>query len=181
MSWQNSLFLNDSEEIIESWTGDYEQVLESVVPEEGFLKTNYTTVEAKKRVNGVLVLTNQRLVWLEKRGFFVFASYHTSFEIDLSTLKGISCGGIFDVWISITDKNDERRFHLQGVGKNNIDDFRNLVFDQAKKLKKSAKLEKSKPQKVIVKEIVMLPCQYCRSLMPQTALFCPHCGARRTG
>jgi hypothetical protein len=34
-------------------------------------------------------------------------------------------------------------------------------------------------EKVIVKEVVMLPCQYCGSLMPQTSLFCPHCGARR--
>ena len=34
-------------------------------------------------------------------------------------------------------------------------------------------------EKVIVKEVVMLPCQYCGSLTPQTALFCPHCGARR--
>ena len=33
--------------------------------------------------------------------------------------------------------------------------------------------------KVIVKEIVILPCQYCGSLMPQTSTFCPHCGARR--
>jgi hypothetical protein len=34
-------------------------------------------------------------------------------------------------------------------------------------------------EKVIVKEVVMLPCQYCGSLMPQTSLFCQHCGARR--
>jgi len=34
-------------------------------------------------------------------------------------------------------------------------------------------------EKVIVKEVVMLPCQYCQSLMPQTSKFCPHCGARR--
>ena len=34
-------------------------------------------------------------------------------------------------------------------------------------------------EKVIVKEIVMLPCQYCGSLMPQTSIFYPHCGARR--
>jgi rubrerythrin len=34
-------------------------------------------------------------------------------------------------------------------------------------------------EKVILKEVVMLPCQYCGSLMPQTSIFCPHCGARR--
>jgi len=29
------------------------------------------------------------------------------------------------------------------------------------------------------KEIVMIPCVYCESLMPQTASFCPKCGAPR--
>ena len=34
-------------------------------------------------------------------------------------------------------------------------------------------------KEVITKEIVMIECDYCGSLMPQTALFCPNCGARR--
>ena len=38
---------------------------------------------------------------------------------------------------------------------------------------------KTVKEKVIVKEVVMLPCKYCGSLMPQTSTFCPHCGARR--
>jgi len=42
-------------------------------------------------------------------------------------------------------------------------------FTESKKIK----------EKVIVKEVVMISCQYCGSLMPQTSLFCPHCGARR--
>jgi len=33
--------------------------------------------------------------------------------------------------------------------------------------------------KEVVKEIVLIPCGYCGSLMPQTAVFCPNCGARR--
>ncbi|MEJ2241898.1 MAG: hypothetical protein P8Y18_07130, partial [Candidatus Bathyarchaeota archaeon] len=110
--------------------------------------------------------------------FFIFASYHTSFELDLSTIRGISCGGIFDVWVSIPDAKDEKRFHLQGLGKSNIDEFRNLIFKYAREQKQK---KENKSEKIIVKEIVMLPCQYCRSLMPQTALFCPHCGARRKG
>jgi len=33
--------------------------------------------------------------------------------------------------------------------------------------------------KEIVKEVVLIPCAYCGGLMPQTAIFCPNCGARR--
>lgn len=36
-----------------------------------------------------------------------------------------------------------------------------------------------KEKEVITKEVVMIPCKYCGALMPQTAQFCPHCGARR--
>jgi len=34
-------------------------------------------------------------------------------------------------------------------------------------------------EKETIKEIVMVPCIYCGSLMPQTALFCSTCGAGR--
>jgi rubrerythrin len=32
----------------------------------------------------------------------------------------------------------------------------------------------------VVREVVVIPCKYCGTLFPQTATFCPHCGARRT-
>jgi hypothetical protein len=37
----------------------------------------------------------------------------------------------------------------------------------------------SKSGREVVKEVVLIPCAYCSGLMPQTALFCPNCGARR--
>ena len=35
------------------------------------------------------------------------------------------------------------------------------------------------PREVIIKEVVMVPCQYCHGLMPTTATECPHCKAPR--
>ncbi len=34
-------------------------------------------------------------------------------------------------------------------------------------------------KETVVKEVVMIPCSYCKGLMPQTSVFCPECGARR--
>jgi hypothetical protein len=34
-------------------------------------------------------------------------------------------------------------------------------------------------RETIVKEVVLIPCEYCGALMPQTSTFCPNCGARR--
>ncbi|MGA3111133.1 MAG: hypothetical protein ABSE15_03775 [Candidatus Bathyarchaeia archaeon] len=33
--------------------------------------------------------------------------------------------------------------------------------------------------KEVKREIVLVPCGYCGSLMPQAAIFCPNCGARK--
>lgn len=35
----------------------------------------------------------------------------------------------------------------------------------------------AREKETIVKEVVMTPCKYCGELMPQTAAFCPNCGA----
>jgi len=35
------------------------------------------------------------------------------------------------------------------------------------------------PKEVIVREVVMVPCQYCGGLMPTTATQCPSCKAPR--
>ncbi len=35
-------------------------------------------------------------------------------------------------------------------------------------------------EKEIVREIVMIPCKYCQTLMDQTLTVCPNCGAKRT-
>jgi uncharacterized paraquat-inducible protein A len=47
------------------------------------------------------------------------------------------------------------------------------------KSKTSNQPEEVTREKETIKEIVMIPCQYCGSLMPQTALFCSTCGAGR--
>jgi hypothetical protein len=36
-------------------------------------------------------------------------------------------------------------------------------------------------KETITKEVVLIPCAFCGGLMPQTATFCPNCGARRKG
>jgi hypothetical protein len=143
--------------------------------------------EAKETNSGTLVLTNQRLLWFERRGF-LSKTQRASFEIDLANLKGVTCGGAIHKWISITDSEAEYNFHLRGVGSNEIEPFRDMILRQVQGLKQTVmpmqgvQVQAIPIQKeVITKEIVMLPCGYCGGLMPQTSLFCPNCGAKRKG
>ncbi len=50
-----------------------------------------------------------------------------------------------------------------------------IYFERIYKPLERAKIET--PREIIVKEIVMIPCIYCQSLNPNTAAFCPNCGA----
>jgi hypothetical protein len=34
-------------------------------------------------------------------------------------------------------------------------------------------------KETVLKEVVMIPCPYCKGLMPQTSVYCLHCGAQR--
>ena len=176
MSWQKSLILNEGEHVLHSWDGNCERHLKTVVGKRGLIRTKYVTKEAKEKTSGVLVLTNQRLLWLERRGF-LSKTHRASFEIDLLNLQGIAIGGALRKWVSITDKEGENVFHLKGVGKKEAESFKDMILRQMEKLKTPIV---SKEKEIITKEIVMTPCQYCKALMPQTSVFCPHCGAKRT-
>jgi uncharacterized membrane protein len=55
-----------------------------------------------------------------------------------------------------------------------------LVYITNRSDKKTVEKQPQQPEvkeKVIIKEVVMIPCQYCGTLVPQTAQFCPNCGA----
>lgn len=181
MSWQKAIILNTNEHVLHSWEGDCERRSKQVFKEKGLIRDRYVSKEAKERTSGALVLTNQRLLWLERRGM-LSKTYRASFQIDLRELQGITCGGTIKKWVSITDKNGENVFHLRGVGKKEIEPFRDMILRQVERLKETVTKEAPVVQKeVITKEIVMIPCKYCGALMPQTSTFCPECGARRKG
>lgn len=127
-----------------------------------------------------MVLTNQRLLWFERRGFLSKTEV-ASFEINLGNLKGITCGGTINKWVSITDDEAENIFHLDKVGAKEIEPFRDMILRQVQSVKQTAITAQGVPtqKEVITREVVMLPCGYCGGLMIQTSVFCPNCGAKR--
>ncbi len=52
-----------------------------------------------------------------------------------------------------------------------------IFFTKVHKPLEEKKIEA--PKEVIVKEIVMVQCQYCGGLMPTTAIQCPNCKSPR--
>ena len=178
MSWQQAIILSPGEQVVHSWDGNCERHQKAVFKEKGLIRDRYVTKEAKERDSGVLALTNQRLIWFERRGMFS-KTHRAAFEVGLGELQGITCGGTINKWVSITDKNGEYIFHLYSVGKKEIEPFRDMILRQAEKLRVPTTNGAPVQKEVITKEVVMLPCVYCSGLMPQTSVFCPNCGAQR--
>ena len=118
--------------------------------------------------------SKKRFRELEKRGI-IGKSFHPLFEIHLPNLLGISLQGRITKRVSITDDVREYLFRLKGIGKKELEPFKDMIMRQAEKLRE----EKSVTKEAITHEVVMIPCQYCGGLMPQTATFCPNCGAQR--
>lgn len=185
MTWQDAIVLRKGEQALQWWDGNCERQHKTIIPQKGLIRTKYKTVQSKETHSGTLVLTNQRLLWFERRGF-MSRTLRASFEIDLLNLQGIAVGGIIKEWISITDGESENIFHLYGVGANTFEPFRKTIYDQIENLRASSVTPTTPTtqlvtKEIITREIVMIPCAYCKSLMPQTATFCPECGARRKG
>ena len=182
MSWQNAIIFNSNEHVLHSWKGDCERRFQTVVPQKGLIGTRFVSKDAKERTSGELVLTNQRLLWFERRGI-LSKTHRASFEIGLTELQGINSGGAISKWVSITDSNGENVFHLQGVGKKEIEPFRDMIIRQVEKVRENTVAETTRKatvqKEIITRQVVMVRCSHCDGLMPQTSTFCPNCGAPR--
>ena len=176
MSWQQAIILNPNEQVLHSWEGDCERRHQTVVPQKGLIRTKYVSKEAKQRTSGVLVLSNQRLLWFERRGM-LSKTHRASFEMDLRELQGITCGGAVSKWVSITDKDGESVFHLRGVGKKEIEPFKDMILRQVEKVKAGQVQDTVVVQKELEvrTEVVKIRCAYCNALYAQSLDRCPHC------
>lgn len=79
------------------------------------------------------------------------------------------------------EKVHARREHIEEILRKQEEQQR---IEDERKFTHEVELKRASAQKEVVKEVrqevVMLPCRYCGGLMPDTSLFCPNCGAKRS-
>jgi len=131
MSWQDALMLWKNEKVVESWKGDHEVQMKGAWHEwESDGRTVRTQKIVKQKKSGLLVLTNQRLIWVEERKKFG-KYYHPTLTIALENVRGISRGGFLFKHVSISDALKEHVFHLSGVrSKDEFSRFYETIFNQ---------------------------------------------------
>jgi len=129
-------------------------------------------VEAKDRETGVLVLTNERLIWLKKRGVFS-KSYHTTFEIPLQDVTGISETGRISKRICVSDRAGEYKFRI-GVG---IEEFRNTVQNALTDRKRALEEMRKKERVHVTIDFSSLKDYMKKGGLSLTTVKCPECKA----
>lgn len=167
-----ALMLGSGEKVVHSWNGLLTHKVVEKRIKKGLLLNRVKTTRASEHEKGILVLTNQRLAWMQKRGRFS-ESFHLTHEIPLTMLSGISLGGTLFKYVTLSDGSNTYQFNLKHVGSKEFVFFRDMLMRQKEKAFASPTRE------VITREVVMISCPYCNGLMPQTSVFCPNCGASR--
>jgi hypothetical protein len=122
--------LNHNEQIVHSCKGNCEKHIKAKVQQKvtaGF-KTK-KPIQIKDFQSGKIVLTNQRLMWLEQRDMLTNTE-RPSLEISLKSIKGITCSGKIAKGVFVADRDNEYIFRLSNVGKKETESFRDLILRQ---------------------------------------------------
>jgi len=182
MSWKSVIVLDEDETLVQSWKGKYEKPYKTMdgdfqlVTLGGHRGRKYREKEKAKPKSGVMALTNQRLLWLEKRGL-IGKSYHNVLQINLENLQGISMGGAIRKYISITDNVREHKFHLKGIGKDEFAGFKQLLTEQNDLRKQMLESEKKRERVQLVMDFSSLKDYMKNGGLVLEKTKCPECGA----
>ena len=172
MSWQDSLYFENGEKLVASWEGNHESVERMVVRGQYGRRTQ----DVKTRKKGILVLTNQKLLFLEAHGLFG-KSYHQVLAIPLAKLGGISIGGTLIPFVSIADDIQNYIFHIDGIGKNEFPAFRQTVMNCCQKRREDLEAEKRKERVHINIDFSSLQAYMEKGGLVLQKTKCPECNA----
>jgi len=173
LSWESSILLEKGEKIVTSWLGNREMT-EKVVVRGSYGRKRIES--AKERKNGFLVLTTQRLLFLEEHGVFG-KSYHQVLAMPLMKIQGISMGGMLMPFVSIADDMETHMFHISGVGKSEFEPFRQSIMDHCRKRRDEIEAEKRKDKVQVLLDFSSLKDYMEKGGLVLQKTKCPECGA----
>lgn len=166
------MILEKGEEVLNVWEGDVETTIKTVRSKKGLIRTKHKVVEAKDKEGGALALTNQRLIWLRKRGVFG-KSYHIMFEVPLQDISSISGTGRISKRITVSDPNGEYRFRIGAT----LDEFRNTVKRALTERKEALEEMRRKERAHVLIDFSSLSDYMKKGGLSLTTVKCPECGA----
>lgn len=184
--WLDTLILESGEIVAKSWKGSRKGPLRTYV-------IDGQTRQSQTWPKGILVMTTQRLVWVDQRGLFQ-KSYHPEVSVGLEDVKGISLGGWLRKYVTIASNETSDDFRLDFVGEREFPEFKQNVMSQSALRKSSISEQKQKERINVTIDFSFLKqymerggtilrtvkCTNCGAPMqlPEAGnkIVCPHCG-----
>jgi len=163
--------LREGEWIVRSWKGNEQTKTRAVV---NSAHGHAYTTDVKNYQNGVLVLTNHRMIWLETHGK-LSKSYDVAFEVPLEDLRGLSMGGTVFKHITVTDNSGPHVFHLE-VGEKEFPVFKQMIEFQMTQRKQSLDQQKRQERVHVMIDFSSLQPYIEKGMVPQIVK-CANCGA----
>ena len=171
----NCVIKGNAESILHSWTGNH--IVQNVKVIQG------NSVVTTTPQLGALLLTSQRLIWLERRQTGVWKpqiSFQVAYETPLENIKGISAeSGDSNSWalprkVSIVDDTGEKILNLQYAF---LELLKPIIESAIKTRRDEIETEKKKD-----KVHIMLDFSFLKTIMEKGGLImqvlkCPECGA----
>jgi len=98
----------------------------------------------KGYANGTYLVTNKRLLFMQKRGFFS-KGYNVVFSVGFDDIGSISTKGFFSkmILLTVSNMNDKKGLFIYELGCKNFDSFTRLLIDSKSKYS-------PEPKKVII-------------------------------
>jgi len=139
-----------------------------------FSKENITL---KSSVTGYFVATNQRLVFVERRGIMNY-SYHCRLSIPLEKIIGTSAGGWWTKYLTVTDSDGlEYRFPIINEKENEMRNMLDLLIHQRRTTLEEEEKERGKKAQVLI-DFSFLRSKIEKGGLLLTEISCPYCGGR---
>ncbi len=188
-TWLQAIALKPEEQVLTAWSGDREtreQVARTKTVEKGLVLKHKEQVATgrfdtvKDSNSGFLVLTSQRLIWLERHGL-MSKQVRPAVYIDLLELGAIVKGGTMAHWVSIADNVGEHLFHFGRMSDEEfVEKFRGPLVQAAFRLRQkleTQRIEQVKAEERAKIEVQMVTCRYCEAKVASDKERCWRCGA----
>jgi hypothetical protein len=128
--WETGMTFVPGEGVVQSWAAKREEK----VPTGSVPSLGISIIPAIEKLIGMLVLTNQRLLFVERAGL-VHHSYKTTVDIPLDSLERV-WGSESRHWLDFTvqDSKGETIFHVPRAEINDFETLRNMIQRAAGKV-----------------------------------------------
>ena len=169
LPWSGALMPQSGESVCRFWPADHEVSRLGVV--------DGRRQPVKVRMRGYLVLTTNRVVFIQERGVFA-KSYHIDFDVPLEEIRGLSMGGLVMKYVSLSGPGGENVLHVRGVASDaEFAAFSGVVQGQLRSRQKAMEAEKRRGRVQIVLDFGFLREYMSKGGLSMQVVKCPACGA----